>query len=100
MLHTVNKSPTDKLSLMSCLRLAKSGSDILLIEDGVYAAMRGTSSAPLLERALKYCQVYVLEPDLDLRGLDESKLIDGIQATDYAGFVALAVRNNAVHAWL
>ena len=42
MLHTVNKSPFEKDSLETCLRLAGQGSDILLIEDGVYAALAGT----------------------------------------------------------
>ena len=37
MLHTVNKSPFDKSSLDTCLKFAKAGSSILLIEDGVYA---------------------------------------------------------------
>jgi tRNA 2-thiouridine synthesizing protein B len=39
MLHTVNKSPTDRNSLESCIRLAKKGGSVLLIEDGVYGAM-------------------------------------------------------------
>ena len=43
MLHTVNKSPFETNSLETCLGLAKSGSDILLIEDGGYAATVGTT---------------------------------------------------------
>ncbi len=42
-LHTVNKSPFEKNNLESCLRYAKSGSAILLIEDGIYAALAGTT---------------------------------------------------------
>ena len=34
MLHTVNKSPFEKNSLETCLRLAEDNSSILLIEDG------------------------------------------------------------------
>jgi len=33
MLHTVNKSPFERNTLQSCLRLAKPGSAILLIEE-------------------------------------------------------------------
>ena len=62
MLHTVNKSPTEKSSLLSCLRLAQSGSDILLIEDGVYAAMSGTDSELVIRNALDNHRIYVLEP--------------------------------------
>ena len=43
MLHTINKSPFEKNSFDSCLRLAGVGSAILLIEDAVYAAVEGTA---------------------------------------------------------
>ena len=42
MLHTINKSPYEKNSLQTCLRVAPDKSDILLIEDGVYAALKNT----------------------------------------------------------
>ena len=41
MLHTVNKSPFERNALESCLRLAASGASVLLIEDGVVAALAG-----------------------------------------------------------
>jgi len=43
MLHTVNKSPFEKNSLETCLRLIDDNSAILLIEDGVYGALKNTS---------------------------------------------------------
>ena len=43
MLHTVNKSPFEKNSLETCLRLAEDNSSILLIEDGVYGALKNTT---------------------------------------------------------
>jgi tRNA 2-thiouridine synthesizing protein B len=43
MLHTVNKSPFERNTLESCLRHAKNGSAVLLIEDGVYAAIAGSA---------------------------------------------------------
>ena len=42
MLHTINKSPFEKNSLQTCLRVAPDKSNILLIEDGVYAALKNT----------------------------------------------------------
>ena len=50
-LHTVNKSPQNP-ALKTCLRVAAKDSAILLIEDGVYAALEGTelefsNTAPL-----------------------------------------------------
>ena len=38
-LHTVNTSPTQSNSLISCLRVAATNSSILLFEDGVYGAI-------------------------------------------------------------
>ena len=100
MLHTVNKSPMEKTSLTSCLRLATDNSDILLIEDAVYAAMQGTQTESVVRGALERFQVFALEPDIECRGLDKSRLIDGIELIDYSGFVELSVKNSTVHSWL
>ena len=45
MLHIVNKSPTERTTLDSCLATVGGGSAVLLIEDGVYAATRGNAAA-------------------------------------------------------
>ncbi len=100
MLHTVNKSITDKPSLLSCLRLAAAGSDILLIEDAVYSAVRGTKHTSTLESALTRYRIYALQPDLECRGVKNDQLIAGIKTVDYQGFVKLAVENETVNAWL
>ena len=100
MLHTVNKSPTDRQSLFSCLRLAAEGSDILLIEDGVYASMAGATTEPLLREAIAKFSIHVLGPDLKCRGLSAFDVISGIELVDYDGFVSLAVRNSSIHSWL
>ena len=99
-LHTVNKSPFEKNSLDTCLKLSKTGSSILLLEDGVYGAMAGTSVAGLVTSALADKKVYALGPDLKARGLDESRMIDGVEVVDYAGFVDLAESNDKVQAWV
>ena len=96
MLHTVNKSPFERSSLDSCLRLAKKGSAILLFEDGVYGAMKNSKGAALLD-GLK---VSVLGPDLAARGIPEDRLVDGVTVVDYAGFVDLVEANDKVQSWL
>lgn len=100
MLHIVNKSPFEKNSLETCLRLARRGSDILLIEDAVYGAMQGSRLSEKMQKAVEIHHVYVLEPDLMARGLDKHHLIDGIETVGYDGFVELAVDNDAVQSWL
>lgn len=100
MLHTVNKSPFERNSLQSCLTLARPGSAILLFEDGIYAALKGTRFETTLTQALQKHNIYVMTPDLEARGMSTDKVIAGIRLTDYAGFVDLVTENNTVQAWL
>ena len=100
MLHTVNKSPFEKNSLDACLRLAKPGSALLLIEDGVYAAMKGTTVEEKVKAAAQDKKVYALGPDIKARGLDADQVIDGVTVVDYGGFVDLAAESDKVQAWV
>lgn len=100
MLHTVNKSPFEKTSLSSCLRLAKSGSGILLLEDAVYAALQGTGLSGEIAGRSRDFQFYALGPDLAARGLSKKPVIDGVKIIDYEGFVDLVAEHDAVHSWL
>src|SRR3989338_6313854 len=99
MLHTVNKSPTERNALESCLKHLKKGSAVLLIEDGVYGALKGTVSTKLVEQALKHHPIYELYPDIEARGMQD-RVIDGIKLVDYSGFVDLAAKFPSVQAWL
>lgn len=99
MLHTVNKSPYTKNSLDTCLRMAKEGSAILLIEDGVYAALTDSEVTSKVEAAMKKCTFYALGADLEARGVQD-RVIDGIKVVDYAGFVDLAAESSGVQSWL
>ena len=100
MLHLINKSPLDRNSLESCLRLAKTGNSVLLIEDGVYAAMAKASSAEAVKARMGDLTFYVLGPDVSARGLDDISLIDGINVVDYDGFVDLVVEHEVAQSWL
>ncbi|MBF0626866.1 MAG: sulfurtransferase complex subunit TusB [Magnetococcales bacterium] len=97
MLHTVNKSPFQNTTLESCVRFARSGDVILLIEDGVLAAQAGNAKIALLEEAMQKCEVLALSADLKARAVTE--LVPGIKITDYNGFVDL-VEKNTTHSWL
>jgi tRNA 2-thiouridine synthesizing protein B len=99
-LHTVNKSPFERNALESCLKFATDGSALLLFEDGVYAALKGTAVESHVSEALGRLKVYVLGPDLQARGFSAERIIEGISVVDYAGFVDLAAENGKVQAWL
>ena len=99
MLHIVNKSPSERNALDSCLRLAKKGCTILLIEDGVYGATKGSVVEQKLKAAMADIHVYALWPDLEARGMQDT-VIDGIKQVDYAGFVDLVAESKNVQSWL
>jgi tRNA 2-thiouridine synthesizing protein B len=99
MLHILNKSPAQSRTLDSCLRMARPGHSLLLIEDGVYAAVRGHRAAAALHAVLDKFKVYVLQPDLEARGM-QAALADGITPVDYGGFVDLVAEHSATQSWL
>ena len=100
MLHTVNKSPFEKNSLETCLRLSDKDSIVLLIEDGVYGALKGTKFEATVKESLNTIKMYVLGTDLMARGLDKNSLINNIEIIDYQDFVKLAVENERIQNWL
>ena len=64
---------------------------LLLLEDGVYAAL-----AP---RDLPARAVHVLAEDLAARGLAADDLAPGVTALDIKGFVALTVAHSPIVSW-
>jgi tRNA 2-thiouridine synthesizing protein B len=99
-LHTVNKSPFERNALVSCLDHARPGDPILLIEDGVVAARRGSNAAATLGDAARNGRLYVLGPDMAARGLGEDQLVNGARVVDYGGFVDLAASCARTLSWL
>jgi len=99
MLHTVNKSPFDHNTLETCLKYVKQGCAVLLVEDGVYAAAKGTAVSKQLQDALKTVPIYALKPDVEARGM-QNRVLDGVKLVDYGGFVDLVAEHNTVQSWL
>lgn len=99
MLHTVNKSPFDNGTLRCCLKFARQGSAVLLIEDGVYAAVKDTAVAKDVQAAMGSVAIYALRPDVEARGM-QNRVLDGIRLVDYEGFVDLVVEHSAVQSWI
>jgi tRNA 2-thiouridine synthesizing protein B len=97
-LHTVNKSPMRDDAMRQCLSVAAPGSTVLLLEDGVYGALRGASFARAITEALDRLRVFALAPDVAARGLD-TRLVEGVELVDFNGFVRLATECDAVVSW-
>ena len=100
MLHIVNKSPFERDTLDSCLRLAQKGSAVLFLEDGVYAVQDGTAATAKVKQAMGDFTIFALGPDLEARGIDAERVIDGVKVVDYGGFVDLVVEHGTVQSWL
>lgn len=99
-LHTINKSPFDRNSLGSCLRVISDSDAILLIEDGIYAATSGTIFSDVVKAAVQSYSVYVLGPDLSARGMKEDGIVEGVNVVDYEGFVDLVTEYDKTNSWL
>lgn len=99
MLHIVNKSPYERNSLASCLAHAQAGGAVLLIEDAVYGATKGSLSEGPVRRALQTLPIYALGPDLEARGMQGS-VIEGVKVVDFGGFVDLVAEHRTSQSWL
>ena len=99
-LHTVNKSPFQTQTLLSCIAHVKAGDAVLLIEDGVYGATTGTAVSDALSNMPSDVTLYVLGPDFAARGIDAGRMAEGVTSVDYEGFVDLAADHDRVQNWL
>jgi tRNA 2-thiouridine synthesizing protein B len=80
--------------------MASKGDSILLIEDGVYAALANAEFANKITSRLDNFSFYVLGPDVAARGLGDTPLIGDISVVDYEGFVDLVADNDVTQSWL
>jgi len=93
-LHTLNASPASR-AFSDCLRVIAGDDALLLMGDGVYAAMAGTAAWGALQDS--GTAVYVLDADASAAGITE--LGDSASRVDMAGFVALTERFVRQQAW-
>lgn len=97
MLHIINKSPYERPALDSALATGEGA--ILLIEDGVYAVVKGGAEESKIKGAMGKFKFYALTADLEARGIAD-RVMDGVAAIDYAGFVDLVAENKTCQSWL
>lgn len=97
-LHLVASSPLQSRALERCLVRVGQQDGILLLGNGVYAALPGLS-ADLGPPGARICPLFVLVEDLRIRGLADSQIDPDLVLVDYAGFVELAVRYPRCLTW-
>jgi tRNA 2-thiouridine synthesizing protein B len=99
-LHLVNKSPFETGTLSSCLKHCKAGDAVLLIEDGVYGAIDGSSISGEVKATVGDVALFVLDGDLSARGIDAGKMVNGTKSIGYDGFVDLVAEHDRTMSWL
>lgn len=95
-LHIVNQSPWQHSALRQCLAMARAGDGLILIEDGVLAAVEGGEWLQALRGS--GLALYALQADLLARGVLQ-RLGDGITVVDDGGFVDLCCDYRNSHSW-
>jgi tRNA 2-thiouridine synthesizing protein B len=95
MLHTLAHSPW-QCDMATLLRTVRSGDDLLLISDGVIAALEGGQHLELLLNAP--ITVHVLKEDIDARGLS-GQISSSVVRVGYTDFVSLAVKHETQMRW-
>jgi tRNA 2-thiouridine synthesizing protein B len=93
-LHTLNTSPGNSV-FSDCLRVIAAGDALLLMGDGVYAAIADTAASAALQ--VSGAEIYVLGADATAAGVNN--LIEGATRVDMDGFVALTERFPHQQAW-
>jgi tRNA 2-thiouridine synthesizing protein B len=93
-LHTLNALP-GSAAFSDCLRVIAAGDALLLMGDGVYAAIADTTASATLQASR--AEIYVLAADAAAAGV--SNLLEGATRVDMDGFVALTERCPRQQAW-
>lgn len=95
MLHTLITSPY-KCDLTALMRIISQGDDLLLLQDGVLAALEGSRALEILLKAP--ISLYVLQEDIVARGLS-AQISTSATRVSYTDFVALTVKNPQQMTW-
>ncbi len=93
-LHTLNASPASA-AYRDCVRILGEGDALVLLGDGVYAAIAGSEALRELEDAP--AELYVLEADARLAGVTIADA--NVPTVDMDGLVTLTERFPRQQAW-
>ncbi|MGK9174306.1 sulfurtransferase complex subunit TusB [Yokenella regensburgei] len=95
MLHTLAHSPW-QCDMTTLLRTLREGDDLLLLSDGVIAALEGGRYLELLRNAP--ITVHVLGEDVDARGLS-GQISSSAVRVSYTDFVGLTLKHETQMRW-
>lgn len=96
-LHLLQGSAAGGLD--ACLARAVAGDTVVLMENAVYASIKGGRWAQRLAAAGPELRLFALAPDLSGRGLSPSEIVAGIELLDYTGLVELSCEYAVIQSW-
>lgn len=95
MLHTLRHSPW-QCDFSTFLTALQAGDAVLLLQDGVIAALEGTRFLEMLQNAS--ISISVLQDDVEARGLS-AQISNSIARVSYTDFVRMTVDHPTQMAW-
>ncbi|MDD2724698.1 MAG: sulfurtransferase complex subunit TusB [Methylovulum sp.] len=95
MLHLIFQSPLE----CAVLERVTAGDDVVFLDSAVLGLLKNSRWAEHLELLAQSCQLFALVDELKVRGIAEERLAAGLTVLDYAGLVALTVKNTAIQSW-
>lgn len=96
-LHLLSRSARQGDGWQQCLLHVAAGDALVLLEEAVVEALAGGKEIEQLDNLS--IAVFVLQTELQLRGLGESKLAAGVTAIDYGALVDLVVKFELSQTW-
>jgi len=94
-LHLIFQSPVE----IAILERIDPGDDVVFLENSVLRILQNGLLRDTLTQLLTRSRLYVLSENIEVRGITTYELIKGIEVIDYAGLVALTVKNPVIQSW-
>jgi len=95
MLHLIYQSPLESVTLQ---RIAINDS-VLFMENALFRLLKSSRNASELETMSILHSLFVLDNEIEIRGIDPSELVTGIKVINYQGFVTLTLNHSLIQTW-
>jgi tRNA 2-thiouridine synthesizing protein B len=95
MLHLIFQTPLDA----AVLGRVAAGDEVVFLDNAVLGLLRQGRWANPISALSVNAKLFVLADDLQVRGIAETELADGLTLLDYAGLVGLTVKNPTIQSW-
>jgi tRNA 2-thiouridine synthesizing protein B len=95
MLHLIFQSPLQTATLQ---RIGK-GDAVLFLENALFYLLKNAALNADLQTLSGRTQLFVLDSDLETRGIAAEELSSGINVINYAGWVSLTTEHKTIQSW-